>query len=249
MSFHFSGIHIQQPVLAASAIVFPSMDGKRVLNGFTSGSSNGDVVGGSIGVGATGTAALIDTSQGVLQFRTLLPSTSNKVVASQCRPSLVMQSTATTPTAIAPSVGAEIASAPTFTCLGTFMATSTVGGVVGPAQQVFLYSLAPNAQLSIAPTATATILPAVAPAPTVGQTPQQPFITTPLQCQARLTVPSTAIHSCHWAECRKSFCSSDRLFSHVYTAHFIPVRGHREIVSSASPFLAFITFYDSNILF
>ena len=208
-------------------------------------------------VGSTGAATLIDTSQGVLQFRTLLPSTSNKVVASQCRPSLVMQSTATVPAAIAPSGagGAEIAPAPTFTCLGTFMATSTVGGVVGPAQQVFLYSLAPNAQLSIAPTsaaAAATLLPAVAHAPTVGQPPQQPLLTTtatPLQCQARLAVPSTVVHACHWEECRKTFPSTDRLFSHAYSAHFIPIRGQQEIVRSSSRFtyfLHFLHFFNSN---
>ncbi|KAL5107809.1 AT-rich interactive domain-containing protein 2 [Taenia crassiceps] len=238
-----NGIHLQQPVIAASAIVFPSIDGKRVLNGFgnAGGGSGGSPVGGSMGMGAT-SATLIDSSQGVLQFRTLLPTTSNKV-SPQCRASLVMQSTAansTTPGVVTGAgcggAGAEIATAPTLTCLGTFMTTSTMSGVTGGAQQVFVYSLAPNAQLSIAPTA-ATILPAVAPAPTTGpgtspQPHHQPLLTTAtvttIPQQTRLAAPSTAF-ACRWSECRKSFPSVDRLFSHVYSAHFTPIKGQQEI--------------------
>ncbi|KAL5963866.1 AT-rich interactive domain-containing protein 2 [Taenia solium] len=242
-----NGIHLQQPVIAASAIVFPSIDGKRVLNGFgnAGGGSGASLAGGSVGMGATG-ATLIDSSQGVLQFRTLLPTTSNKA-SPQCRASLVMQSTAanaTTPgvvTGTSGGAGAEIAAAPTLTCLGTFMTTSTVSGVTGGAQQVFVYSLAPNAQLSIAPTA-ATILPAVAPAPTPttgpgpGTSPQphhQPLLTTTtvtaVPQQTRPAAPPTAF-ACRWAECRKSFPSVDRLFSHVYSAHFTPIKGQQEII-------------------
>ncbi|KAH9280009.1 AT-rich interactive domain-containing protein 2 [Echinococcus granulosus] len=245
IEFTPNGIHLQQPVIAASAIVLPSMDGKHVLNGFgsTGGGSGGGPAGGSMGMSATG-ATLIDSSQGVLQFRTLLPTTSNKV-SSQCRASLVMQSTA--PNATTPGVvtgtggsgaGAEIAATPTLTCLGTFMTTSTVSGVTGGAQQVFVYSLAPNAQLSIAPTA-ATILPAVASALTTGPGPgtspqphHQPLLTTATAAavpqQTRLTVPPT-VFACRWAECQKSFPSVDRLFSHVYSAHFTPIRGQQEI--------------------
>lgn len=218
-----------------------------MLNGFgnAGGGGGGSPAGGSVGLSATG-ATLIDSSQGVLQFRTLLPTTSNKV-SPQCRASLVMQSTAANATtsgvvtgAGGSGAGAEIAAAPTLTCLGTFMTTSTVSGVTGGAQQVFVYSLAPNAQLSIAPTA-ATILPAVAPAPTTGPGPgtspqphHQPLLTaatvTTIPQQTRLAAPPT-VFACRWAECRKSFPSVDRLFSHVYSAHFTPVKGQQEIVS------------------
>ncbi|VDM31681.1 unnamed protein product [Hydatigera taeniaeformis] len=238
-----NGIHLQQPVIAASAIVFPSIDGKRVLNGFGSsgGGSSGSSVSGSVAMGAAG-PTLIDSSQGVLQFRTLLPTTSNKV-SPQCRASLVMQSTAANATApgivtgAGGGTGTEIASAPTLTCLGTFMTTSTVSGVGGGAQQVFVYSLAPNAQLSIAPTA-ATILPAVAPAPTTVPGPgasqqphHQPLLTAAtvatIPQQTRLAAPPT-VFPCRWVDCRKSFPSVDRLFSHVYSAHFTLIKGQQE---------------------
>lgn len=219
-------------MIAASAIAFPIMDGKRMLNGFATTPSAGVV--------STAAPTLIDTSQGVLQFRTLLPSAPNTVsspanrVTTPCRPSLVMQSAAPGVVIGGNNSGSgttEIAAPPTLTCLGTFMAaTSTAsGGVTGGApQQVFLYSLAPNAQLSIAPSP-ATIL-------STNPASQQALIATPQSSQqptriASATPVSSTIFICLWSECRRSFPSCDRLFAHVYSIHFIPLKGQRDAVS------------------
>nr|CDS31955.1 zinc finger (C2H2) and AT rich interactive domain containing protein [Hymenolepis microstoma] len=213
-------IQIQQPVITASAIAFPIMDGKRMLNGFTTNTAQ-----------PTGTApTLIDTSQGVLQFRTLLPTSQNPTqdpnrVTAPCRPSLVMQSAAAPGTVI--SNNSEIAAPQTLTCLGTFMAsTSTASGCTPTPQQVFLYSLAPNAQLSIAPTPAAAIMPQQQQPQLISTVPQQQATTT--QQSIRQTISTAFV--CMWGgDCRRSFPSGDRLFAHIYSSHFGSLKAQQDL--------------------
>ncbi|VUZ45047.1 unnamed protein product, partial [Hymenolepis diminuta] len=216
-------IQIQQPVIAASAIAFPIMDGKRMLNGFTTNTAQ-----------PTGTApTLIDASQGVLQFRTLLPTAQNPTqnpasrVTTPCRPSLVMQSAAAPGTVI--STNSDIAAPQTLTCLGTFLAaTSTASGCVptGAPQQVFLYSLAPNAQLSIAPTPAAAIMPQQQQPQLISTAPQQQITTT----QQSIRQATSTVFVCMWGgDCRRSFPSGDRLFAHVYSSHFESLKGQQHL--------------------
>ncbi|KAM7542863.1 hypothetical protein Aperf_G00000015678 [Anoplocephala perfoliata] len=86
------GIQLQQRMIAASAIAFPAMDGKRVLNGFTTASSAGIVsTAGTVGVVPIlpgGATIPRPPSQYKYSF-----DYANRVTTS-CRPPLVMQSAA-----------------------------------------------------------------------------------------------------------------------------------------------------------
>lgn len=231
--------------------MIPSLDGKRIINGVVPTCLNGGG-GGYVSTICTSTnnattsttTAIIDTSQ-VLQFRALLPSTTSttgKQNQPSGRPSLVMQSSS------APTENA------TLTCLGTLVtgAGGAAGGTMAP-QQVIVYSLAPHQaqQLSIVGAtggsgAAATLVPAMTlqpplppPAPPPLQVlpplPPQPHL--PTSATQTPTMLMTARCVCLWDECRKAFPSADRLFSHVYSAHFTPLRGQQEVVSTHFAFV------------
>ncbi|BHF69021.1 hypothetical protein SprV_0301206200 [Sparganum proliferum] len=108
----------------------------------------------------------------------------------------------------------------TLTCLGTLVTApnSTTS------HQVFVYSLATPSVIPISVPTAAPPTPHQLPA-TISQPAQLPLVSTTPTPPIAPSPAGGVLHFCRWGSCAKSFTSADQLFSHVYSAHFLPIRG------------------------
>ncbi|VDL92459.1 unnamed protein product [Schistocephalus solidus] len=139
-------------------------------------------------------------------------------------PSLIVQS-ADTITVSSPHPHQPQTTPQTLTCLGTLVTAQNSTA----SHQVFVYSLATPSVIPLSVPTAATATPHQLTS-TVSQPAQVPVVSpTPTALIAPSPAGGGILHVCRWGGCAKSFTSADQLFSHVYSAHFLPIRGQESV--------------------